>query len=162
MTKLVVAFIAVAMSSVVLGSNKTVKPVAYPEGYRDWSHVKSLAITSPTHPLFDPFGGLHHIYANGKALNALKGIAPYSDGATLVFDLFAAEDQEGVLREGPRKFIGVMVKNNKLYPATGGWGFEGFKGDSKTSRMVTDAETQCYTCHAAKESSAYVFSRYRK
>ena len=98
MTKLVVAFIAVAMSSVVLGSNKTVKPVAYPEGYRDWTHVKSLAITSPTHPLFDPFGGLHHIYANGKALNALKGIAPYSDGATLVFDLFAAEDQEGVLR----------------------------------------------------------------
>ena len=30
------------------------------------------------------------------------------------------------------------------------------------TRMVTDAETQCYTCHAAKESSAYVFSRYRK
>ena len=45
--------------------------VAYPEGYRDWTHVKTM-IVEPGHPLYDPFGGIHHIYANEKALEGYK------------------------------------------------------------------------------------------
>ena len=37
--------------------------VGYPEGYRSWSHVKSMII-QPGHPLEDPFGGIHHSYKN--------------------------------------------------------------------------------------------------
>lgn len=45
--------------------------VAYPEGYREWRHVKSMVIARG-HPLFDAFGGIHHIYANPPAV---KGYA---------------------------------------------------------------------------------------
>ena len=41
-----------------------------------------------------------------------------------------------------------MRKDRAKYKVTGGWGFEGFKGDSRTERMVTDAKTQCFGCHA--------------
>ena len=41
-------------------------PVAYPEGYRQWTHVKSMVI-QPGHALYDAFGGIHHLYANAKA-----------------------------------------------------------------------------------------------
>ena len=44
---------------------------AYPEGYRLWTHVKSMTI-HPGHPLEDPFLGIHHIYANPAALEGYK------------------------------------------------------------------------------------------
>jgi len=62
--------------------------VAYPEGYRAWKHVKSMLIQEG-HPLYGPFGGLHHIYANDLAL---KGYASgkFPDGSVIVFDLMEA------------------------------------------------------------------------
>ena len=33
--------------------------VPYPEGYREWHHVKSMVIT-PGHALHEAFGGIHH------------------------------------------------------------------------------------------------------
>jgi cytochrome c553 len=45
----------------------------------------------------------------------------------------------------------------------GGWGFEGFKGDSKTERAVgKNAAAACYQCHTAQKNSDYVFSAFRK
>ena len=41
--------------------------VPYPTGYRDWSHIKSMVIEEG-HPLFEAFGGIHHIYANDEVL----------------------------------------------------------------------------------------------
>ena len=32
--------------------------VPYPEGYRDWHHVKSMVIEEG-HPLYNAFGGIH-------------------------------------------------------------------------------------------------------
>jgi hypothetical protein len=45
--------------------------VAYPDGYPNWRHVKSMVI-GPGHGLYDAFGGIHHIYANPEAV---KGYA---------------------------------------------------------------------------------------
>lgn len=41
--------------------------VPYPEEYRGWHHVKTMVIDEG-HPLYEAFGGIHHIYANPKAL----------------------------------------------------------------------------------------------
>lgn len=136
--------------------------VPYPEGYRAWMHLKSMAIVSAKHPLFDSFAGIHHVYVNAKGADAARTGKPYPDGSVIVFDLLNATDEDGAIIEGTRKFIGVMQKDAKRYGATGGWGFEGFKGDSKTERMVTDAPTQCFTCHQAQDKTDHVFSRYRQ
>ena len=43
-----------------------VAPVPYPQGYRQWTHVKSMTI-NPGHALYDAFGGMHHLYANSRS-----------------------------------------------------------------------------------------------
>ena len=116
--------------------------VPYPAGYRDWQHVKSMVIQRG-HPLHEAFGGIHHLYANRKALEGY-GRGRFADGSIIVFDLLEAMEADGALTEGPRKVVGVMVKDSKRHASTGGWGFEGFKGDSKTERAVgANGATAC-------------------
>ena len=135
--------------------------VPYPQGYRDWTHVKSMVI-QPGHPLHEAFGGIHHLYANKAAMQGYaKGRFP--DGAVIVFDLLDAKSADNTVQEGARKVVGVMVKNSKKYAATGGWGYEGFKGDSKTERAVgANAASACHQCHTAQKGSDFVFSALRK
>lgn len=140
------------------GSNKD--PVKYPEGYRKWAHVKAMVIQQG-HALYDSFGGIHHVYANEKALKAMKSGKPYPDGAVLIFDLLEAKSENNAIVEGSRKVLGVMYKDSRKFSATGGWGFEGFKGDSQ-ERVVTDPVTACFNCHEAQKNRDYVFSQYRQ
>jgi hypothetical protein len=46
---------------------------------------------------------------------------------------------------------------------TGGWGFEGFKGDSKSERAVGEkAAAACFQCHTSQKNRDFVFSSYRR
>jgi len=147
-------------SLLTLSASALAQEVPYPTGYRDWHHVKSMVI-SPGHALHDAFGGIHHLYANNKAL---KGYAKgkFPNGSVIVFDLLEANDAGNALVEGKRKVVGVMHKDSKRYAATGGWGFEGFKGDSKTERAVgVNAATACFGCHEPQKNRDYVFSKLR-
>lgn len=131
--------------------------VSYPKGYRDWHHVKTMVIEQG-HPLFDAFGGIHHLYANKKAIDGYKA-GTFPDGSVIVFDLLEATRVDGAVTEGKRKVVGVMVKNAKTYAKTGGWGFEGFKGDSQTDRVVgANADSACFQCHTAQNGKDFVFS----
>jgi hypothetical protein len=155
-SSLVVALVAAFASAVAAAP-----PVPYPEGYRQWTHVKSMVI-QPGHPLHDAFGGIHHIYANEKAVRGYRKGGPMPDGAVIVFDLLEADAGGNAIQEGARKVVGVMVKDTAKWRATGGWGFEGFKGDSKTERAVgAEAATACFGCHAPQKAQDYVFSRWR-
>lgn len=136
------------------------KAVPYPEGYRHWLHVKSMLI-QPGHALENPFQGLHHVYANKQAEKGLKE-GKYANGSIFVFDLLQYEEKDKTIQEGARKLIGVMVKDDKKYAATGGWGFEGFSGDSKTERLTNDGGKSCFSCHEPQQKSDYVYSQYRE
>lgn len=167
MTRVLPLLLAVAALSLVAAAPPnpeaaaTPLPASYPEGYRSWTHVKSMAITSPEHPLFGAFGGLHHVYVNDTGLAALREGRTFPDGSVLAFDLLAAESKDGTLQEGPRKLVGIMVKDSARHSATGGWAWEGFAGDSRDKRLVTDAKTQCFACHESQAATDYVFSRWR-
>jgi len=134
--------------------------VEYPENYRGWGHVKSMVI-EPGHPLADPFAGIHHIYANEKALQGYQN-KKYEDGSIIVFDLLDYGHENHAFTEGKRKFIGVMHKDSKRFSATGGWGYEAFAGDSDSERVVTDGGKSCHACHASQKNQGFVFSAYRK
>jgi hypothetical protein len=156
--KLVVAVLVAALG--VAAQPQEGAKVKYPEGYRSWPHVKSMVIEEG-HPLFEAFGGIHHVYANEKALRALRdGKGKYPDGAVFVFDLLEANGAENAIVEGPRKVVGVMQRDAKRFASTGGWGFEGFKGDTR-ERAVTDMRA-CFECHEPQKASGYVFSEWRK
>ncbi len=134
--------------------------VPYPAGYRDWHHVKSMVIEEG-HPLHSAFGGIHHIYANDKALDGYrKGSFP--DGAVIIFDLLEATRADNAITEGQRKVVGVMHKDARQFAATGGWGFEGFGGGDPTGRVVgKDAASACFDCHEPQRDRDYTFSQLR-
>jgi hypothetical protein len=132
-------------------------PVPYPEGFRSWVHVKT-GLIGPKNKFFEQFGGFHHIYANGEALTGYK-TGKFPPGSVLVFDKHEMlEDSSGIISEGKRKWIDVMVKNDRT-DSTGGWSFEEFTGDSRTERTVRDlAVVKCFNCHAARKANDFVFS----
>jgi Cytochrome P460 len=135
--------------------------VPYPVGYRMWTHVKT-ALIGPQSPAFESFGGLHHIYANKKAMEGYR-TGRFPDGSVLVFELLETRENAGVTTEGPRKRVGVMVKNSKQYAETGGWGYESFQGDSQTERRLNaQSRIACYKCHEPQKDRDYVFSEFRK
>jgi hypothetical protein len=142
------------------GNAPSSNEVAYPEGYRNWTHIKSL-ILEPGHDLYNAFGGIHHIYANSTSLGAYQKGGSFPDGSVIVFDLLEVVEGGNAIAEGNRKVVGVMQKDSKVFTKTGGWGFEGFKADTK-ERVVTDAYSQCFTCHMSQQEKDYVFSEYRK
>jgi len=155
------------LCALVLGPAIAAEPpqVPYPDGYRQWTHVKSMVIEEG-HALAGAFGGIHHIYANARAMQGYRNLADgkgeFPDGAVIVFDLLEAVRGGHAQQEGPRKVVGVMVKDRRRWAATGGWGFEGFKGDSKTERVVgRDAASACFACHAPQKAQDYTFSRWR-
>jgi hypothetical protein len=134
--------------------------VPYPEGYRDWHHVKSMVIEEG-HPLYGSFGGIHHLYANDKAVNGYRK-GTFSDGSVIIFDLLEALYDGNAVTEGPRKVLGVMHKDAKKFAATGGWGFEGFGGGDPTNRVVGEnAAVACFACHAPQKAQDYTFSTLR-
>ena len=117
-------------------------------------------LPSPTRS-FEPLLNSTWAQEKGKALEAMKTGKPYPDGSVLIFELLEATTENNAIVEGSRKVVGVMEKDAKKFKATGGWGFEGFKNDSK-ERVVKDPKGACFDCHAAQEQTDYVFSRYRK
>jgi hypothetical protein len=133
--------------------------VAYPEGYRKWSHVKT-AIVGPQNPGFKFTGGFHHIYANSKAMEGYSS-GKFPEGSVLVFDVLEANETNTDFAEGKRRLIDVMVKDSVRFAATGGWGYEEFKEGKKTERVLTPAiQNTCFTCHAKQKD--FVFSDYRE
>lgn len=159
MRKMLVLAAAVSMASPLFAAEPP--PVPYPQGYRQWTHVKTMTILQG-HALYDAFGGIHHLYANKKAEQGYRS-GKFADGSVIVFDLLETRAADNTVQEGARKVLGVMHKDGRKYKDTGGWGFEGFKGDSKTERAVgKHAATACFQCHTAQKGSDYVFSTFRK
>lgn len=135
--------------------------IPYPAGYRRWTHIKSEGV-GPQSPSFANNGGIHHIHANTQALEGyLAGKFP--DGAVIVVDWMETTDSAGVIREGARRRIDVMMKDSQRFASTGGWTYDQFKGDSETERLITPAiAARCAACHARQKDNDYVFSKLRK
>jgi cytochrome c2 len=55
-----------------------------------------------------------------------------------------------------------MEKQARKYEQTGGWGFEGFKGDTRDRAVGDNAAAACFQCHTAQKDKDFVFSQWRK
>ncbi len=152
----IIVALAVLCGAKAIGDNTGVD---YPSGYRTWQHIKSMII-QPGHALEDPFGGIHHIYANSKAMSGLTG-GHYEAGAVFVFDLLDYDNSNNTIVELGRKRLDIMQYAPDKFSATGGWGYDTFIGDSKTQRIDQDVAAACYGCHIGAKASNYVFSQYR-
>jgi hypothetical protein len=155
--------IAAALAGTVIVAAQAPPSVAYPEGFRSWQHVKSSVI-GPDHASFANRGGFHHFYANGAALEGYR-TGKFPSGAVIVDEAVVAKNGEerlkGILLEGERRGIDVMVKDDRVYADTGGWGFEHFSGTEKTGTLSGDAKSKCFACHGKQAARDSVFSAIR-
>jgi hypothetical protein len=136
--------------------------VPFPDGYRAWQHVKSV-VFGPEHKSFAAEGGkVFHFYANPQAIEGYRA-GKFANGSIIVRETLRAVagggDSKGVLTEGERSALDVMIKDDRLFQETGGWGFETF--DSKNARLADKGRAQCYACHSKQKEHDLVFSTLR-
>ncbi|PKO63657.1 MAG: cytochrome C [Betaproteobacteria bacterium HGW-Betaproteobacteria-17] len=154
------AVVAAIVTTAGLGPALAEDGVAFPSGYRDWHHVKSMVIEEG-HPLYAAFGGIHHLYANDLAVAGYRS-ERFPDGSVIVFDLLEAQRSDNAVVEGQRKVVGVMHKDSTRFADTGGWGFEGFaEGDPDRPVVGQTAADACFACHLPQREQDYTFSRLR-
>lgn len=140
-------------------TNQTEEQVPYPEGYRNWAHVKTY-IVGPKSLAFKFIGGFNHVYANEQAMVGYK-TGHFPNGSVIVSDVLQAKEDSVDVREGPRHHIDVMVRDSIKYADAGGWRFEEFQGDSPTIRLLNpQSRTACTNRHTKQKDM--VFSVYRK
>lgn len=132
---------------------------SFPSGFRGWATVKSALITE-ANPAFQTEGGIHHIYANLKAVEGYR-TGEFPDGAVIVYELVATKEQGGIISETDRRRVDIMSKDESHNPQTGGWRFDRFMGSDESKDVIGDAGGKCFACHAKAATHADVFSQVR-
>jgi hypothetical protein len=144
----------------ISGLASSAEPVAYPDNFRSWSHVKS-GVIGPQHQNFSSLGGIHHVYANKEGMDGYR-TRSFPEKSVIVFEWLEWAEKDGAVAEGPRRQVDVMVKDSQRYAATGGWGFQRFVKDSKTELAAAPTPQQCFACHNQLKVDGLVLSKYRE
>jgi hypothetical protein len=131
--------------------------VQYPGNFRRWVHV-GTGVILPGGTLPESEQGMHHIFANPKAVDGYP-TGEVADGSIIVYELREAQQKNGVIFEGERRRVDVMIKDSGLYKTTGGWRFERFWANDQTQDAIHDAGASCFACHANVKTHGFVFSR---
>jgi len=135
--------------------------VLFPREFRTWAHVKSVLV-GPQSAAFATEGGIHHIYANEKALEGYD-TGKFPDGSVIVYDLLETKEIAGNTIEGPTRRVDVMVKQSERHRATGGWEFMSFpRGNQADGKLTAERQATCSGCHAKRKDHDFVFSEFRK
>jgi mono/diheme cytochrome c family protein len=128
--------------------------VAYQPDYKNWQPIS-------TTERFDN-GTLRVVLGNAVAVQAIhdKQTNPWPDGTTfakVAWDQVA--DAQGRVRTGAFKQVEFMIKDERKYAATKGWGWARFK----TLDLVPYGQnalftTECINCHIPRKNQDFVFT----
>jgi hypothetical protein len=136
-------------------------PIAFPEGFRTWTHISS-AVLGPENPAAPKYEGVHYIYANAKAMEGYR-TGKWPDGAVIVYDQWTAvvAGRDGKAA-GARKFIDVMVRDSSRF--AGGWGYTEFMAPGWARATEIEANQKgCDGCHEKNAPGGdRVFSTFRE
>lgn len=153
------------LATAVIGakSSPAAPAISFPSDYRSWQHVRTIVVGAE-HRSFASRGGIHHYYANAKAVEGYR-TGRFPNGSIVVDQGVLAEDgagaSKGILFERDRRSLDVMLKDDRLYKDTGGWGFEHFEESEAKGTLDVKGRTQCYECHAKRKEHDFVFSAIR-
>ena len=151
------AWIFLSLAALSLSVLYGVESVQYPENFRRWVHV-GTGVIMPGGPLPESEQGMHHIFANQKAIDGYSS-GDFADGSIIVYELREAQQKNGVIFEGERRRVDVMIKDSRLYSSTGGWRFERFLGNNQTEDAIHGSGTSCFGCHSNAKAHGLVFSQ---
>jgi hypothetical protein len=135
-----------------------VDSVEFPDAFRRWVHVGTGVVLPGANPKLMSEEGMHHVFANQKAVDGYSS-GDFADGSMIVYELREAQQKNGVIFEGDRKRVDVMIKDSALYKDTGGWRFERFWGNDQTQNAIHDSGNSCFQCHSKANTHGFVFSQ---
>lgn len=145
--------LAVLSLSLLCGSDAA----QFPDNFRRWVHV-GTGVILPGGQMPESEQGMHHIFANPKAVEGYAS-GEFADGSVIVYELRQAPQKNGVITEGERRRVDVMIRNSALYGSTGGWRFERFLGNDQATDAAPDSGKPCFECHSQAKAHGLVFSR---
>ena len=160
MKKILAMLFALGFCALVLRA-QTDDPTQFPKEFRKWATVKTVLV-GPQSPAFASEAGIHHIYANKKALEGYE-TGRFPDGSVIVYELLDTKEAGGDTIEAARRRIDVMAKESEMYRTTGGWGFRTFPGGNPDSaKLTSERQAFCFGCHGKRKDHDSVFSEFRK
>jgi Cytochrome P460 len=151
------ACLILSIAAVALGALYAAESPQYPETFRRWVHV-GTGIIMPGGPLPASEEGMHHVFANPKAVEGYE-TGDFADGSVIVYELRETQQKDGVIFEGGRRRVDAMIKNSHLYASTGGWRFERFYGNDQAQDVVHDSGSSCFECHSKVKAHGFVFTQ---
>jgi hypothetical protein len=158
--KLTMLMLLATAAVLSLSTSYGAESVHFPDMFRRWVHVGTGVIMPGANPQLTSEEGMHHIFANQKAVDGYAS-GDFADGSIVVYELREAQQKNGVIFEGERKRVDVMIKDISLYKDTGGWRFERFWGTDRTQNAIHDSGTSCFQCHSKANAHGFVFSQLR-
>ena len=147
-----------AVAAVLLVGALWAESVEFPINFRHWVRVSTGVVLPNADAKLMSEEGMHDIFANQEAV---KGYASgdFPDGSIVIYELREAKLTNGVMAEGERKRLDVMIKDSELYKSTGGWRFKRFRGNDETHDAISDSGAMCFSCHSKAQAHGFVFSR---
>lgn len=158
--KKAVLMLLAAAALLSLSALYAAEPVQFPDNFRRWVHVGTGVILHGANPQLMSEEGMHHIFANEKAV-AGYSTGDFLDRSIIVYELRETQQKNGVIFEGERKRVDVMIKDSSLYKDTGGWRFERFWGTNQAQNAIHDSGISCFQCHSKANAHGSVFSQLR-
>jgi cytochrome P460 len=154
----VAAWILASCAILCVAALYAAEPVHYPGDFRSWVHVGTGVIIAGANPQLTSEEGMHHVFANPKAIDGYaKG--DFADGSIVVYELREAQQKIGVITEGDRRRVDVMIKDSSRYGATGGWRFERFWANDQAEDAIHDSGAACFACHSRAKDHGFIFSQ---
>jgi len=147
-----------ALAVLALGIGFCSEAPQIPDGFRRWVHVGTGVVVPGTSPQLASEEGMHHIFANAKAAEGYA-TGNFADGSIVVYELREPNQRSGVIIEGDRKRLDVMIKDSAHYASTGGWRFERFWPKDLGRDAIQDGGASCFQCHSKANAHGAVFSR---
>lgn len=133
---------------------KALNGIEYIQDYKNWQVIS-------TSERFD-HNSTRIIYANNIAINAINEGKnnPYPDGSILAKEVWKRMVNEiGDIVPGNFIHVEFMIKNDKKYKSTKGWGWARWIGnDLEPFGTDKDFSNTCINCHKPLENTDYVFT----
>ena len=155
-TRMLILFVGAA--ALAVSALYAAESAQYPDSFRRWVHVGTGVILPGANAQLMSEEGMHHIFANEKAVAGYSS-GDFPDGSIIVYELRETQKNNGVIFEGERKRVDVMIKDSSLYKDTGGWRFERFWGADQSHNAIQDSGTSCFQCHSKASAHGSVFSQ---
>lgn len=128
--------------------------IAYIPDYKNWTPISSTQRVDN--------GTMRIIYGNAIAINAIKEhqTNPWPNGtilAKVAWDQLL--DRQGNISAGAFKQVEYMIKDDKKYNSTAGWGWARFKTPTLEPYGETAMfTTECVACHLPMKDNDFVFT----